>query len=50
MRVKHDRTVHPSELLAKSSSGYALCQGTTLVVPQIANLDFGFSRCGIANS
>jgi hypothetical protein len=26
-----------------------LCQGTTSVVPQMANSDFGFSRCGIAN-
>jgi hypothetical protein len=37
------------EPLAKLPSGYRLCQGTTLVVPQAANLDSGFSRCGIAN-
>jgi hypothetical protein len=38
-----------SEPLAKLASGYRLCQGTTSVVPQMANLDSGFSRCGIAN-
>jgi hypothetical protein len=37
------------EPLAKLPSGYRLCQGTTLVVPQVANLDSGFSRRGIAN-
>jgi hypothetical protein len=40
------KTVEP---LAKLPSGYRLCQGTTSVVPQMANLDSGFSRCGIAN-
>jgi hypothetical protein len=33
----------------KIASGYRLCQGTTSVVPQIANSDSGFSRRGIAN-
>jgi hypothetical protein len=37
------------EPLAKLPSGYRLCQGTTSVVPQMANLDYGFSRCEIAN-
>jgi hypothetical protein len=38
------------EPLAKLPSGYRLCQGTTSVVPQMANLDSGFSRCGIAEN
>jgi hypothetical protein len=35
------------EPLAELPSGYGLCQGTTSVVPQMANLDSGFSRCGL---
>jgi hypothetical protein len=41
---------HTTEPLAKLSSGYKLCQGTTSVVPQMVNSDSGFSRCGIANN
>jgi len=37
------------EPLARLPSGYELCQGTTSVVPQMANSDSGFSRRGIAN-
>jgi hypothetical protein len=38
------------EPLAKSPSENKERQGTTSVVPQMANLDYGFSRCGIVNN
>jgi hypothetical protein len=41
--------VDPSAPLAELPSGYALCEGTTLVVPKMANSDSGFSRWRIAN-
>jgi hypothetical protein len=45
---RRDANLPQPEPLAKLPSGYRLCQGTTLVVPHLANFDSGFSRCGIA--
>jgi hypothetical protein len=38
------------EPLTKLHSGSNMRQGTTSVVPQMANLDSSFSRCGIAKT
>jgi hypothetical protein len=43
------KSFDPPEPFAKMPSGCSLRQGTTSVVPQMANLDSGFIRCGIAN-
>jgi hypothetical protein len=48
-RLKHLEKTNPQSLLQYCLREIKMRQGTTSVVPQMANLDSGFSRCGIAN-
>jgi hypothetical protein len=50
MKVQPKRSCYYQELLAKLISDNALCQGMTSVVPQMANIDSGFSHGGNANN